>query len=722
MTRTETYRKLVSQNTEGHPWSDSSMLESDYWMSRVITECGGAELSPCLKRGRFEARMLQNLLIDVNDLELLVGRFSGKFAPDPSAAEEIAAYREKKEAYNLSGWGSNATSHRVVDYEKLLRLGIGGILAEIDSYLEKLPAEDTRRDFYVASRESIRSVALLAERYRDALLEKAAAASAPRREELLCMADVLSRVPMQPAKTFYEALQSMWLMQFALLAVGDISLTGRFDQYMYPYYEADLAAGRLTREKALELIEQLYYKHNEVYAAWPSSVMVCGMDRAGNHVLNDLSYLCIEAIGTTKLVNPSVNVAWYPELPKDFMDLCMKQIAEGYTRPAFFNDDLIQKGLREAGVSEEDARYYIHSTCVEITPIAASNVNVATPYINLNKAFEFVLGEGKQLYGSDCLVNCEPWFTLESLTDFASFRGAIELCLRKIIRNELTRTTEMLNHRIRFNSSPLASVLINDCLAKGMDVGSGGGRYSMVYPCFPGFINLIDSLAAVRKAVYEDHKLTLRELSDACRENFPNETVRQYLLNGCPKFGNDVPEVDVIGEELYALIREELSAFRTEVGATFYPSFFAWIMHGRLGREASALPDGRRQGEALSEHLGAMQGRDKAGPLAVIRSIARIPQHYGIGGIATNFRFSKGLAASAVGRDAIESLIAGFMDMKCFELQFNIVSTQDLLDAKAHPEEHQSLLVRVAGYSDYFVNLDPVIQDEILKRTEHETF
>jgi formate C-acetyltransferase len=212
--------------------------------------------------------------------------------------------------------------------------------------------------------------------------------------------------------------------------------------------------------------------------------------------------------------------------------------------------------------------------------------------------------------------------------------------------------------------------------------------------------------------------MTLSELGDMLRGNFEGaERMRQYLINRCPKIGNGIEEADRIGVEMYDMIREELTHYTTSVGATFHPSYFAWIMHGRLGMVAAATPDGRKQGEALSECLGSVQGMDRNGPTGILRSIEKIDQKYGIGGIATNLRFTKTLMDSPEGREAVKDYIKTFMAHDCFEVQFNVVDQKDLIEAKEHPEKHRTLMVRVAGYSDYFVNLDQFHQEEIIART-----
>jgi len=684
-----------------------------------------------LRRARIDCAFFDHSFIEISPEERLVGRPPETYELTDEQNELARTAREYRRLSGVNGGLSGLagldqalTGHRVVDYEKLLHQGVDDIVAEIGGYLAKIDYADPdaaeKESFYTASRRCLLGFVRFAGRIRTQLMEMAETADSPRREELLDMAETFRHAPAKPCTTFREAIQMMWLLEYSLGQLGDISLTGRMDNYLWPYYEKDLAEGVIDRQTAYELICEVYIKHSELYGTWPASVMVGGLDRAGNPVWNDISEMCLDAIGDTGLVNPSVNICWTEHIPDSAMQKALKLLSEGYTRPAFFNDRVIREGLVAAGVSEEDSRYYIHSTCVEITPIAASNIQVATPYINLTKAFEYVLGEGAPLYGQTYEVG--QWDTkLSDLDTYEKFSAAAYDAMGRIIHSELRRVTRLLYPHAHYASSPLASAFINDCLAQGKDAGAGGARYSFVYPCFPGFLNVVDSLAAVKKAVYDEKKISLEELRDLLKNDFSdNERMRLYLLNRCPKIGNDLPEVDMIGVDVYEFIRAALKQHSTCVNATFHPSFFAWIQHGFFGRVAAASPDGRRQGAALSENLGAVQGRDVNGPMALVRSISHIDQKYGIGGIATNLRFTKKMMAEPEGRQAVQRFVEHFMNQDCFEVQFNVVDQAVLLDAKVHPENHRDLMVRVAGYSDYFVDLIPEIQDEIIQRSEHD--
>ncbi len=682
-----------------------------------------------VKRAQIDSYILEHYPVAIDSEEWICGRFE-VIRP---RTEEEQAEREKwiqfwRDSPALDGSDGSGTGHRVIDFEKLLAVGVEGYLEEIDRREKAVTFDDPeairKLNFYKASRIELNGLLRFAERYEAALRERAASEpDSARREEYARMAENFANVPRRPARDFYEAIQCIWFVEFVACLLIDTVLTGRPDQYLYPFYKRDMENGTLTRAFALRLIENLYLKHNEIYDAWPASIMVGGVDRTGAPVWNELSYMMIEAIQETGLVNPSVAVCYTEDMPEDLLALCVDTISKGFTRPSLFNDRVVTAGLLDAGVSPEDARYYIHSTCVEITPIGASNIMVATPYIDLCKSLEYIFGEGKALFGAECRLYDPVRVSLDELTDFDAFLRTAKEIMRQILKRNIADVCDYAQYKASYTSTPFVSVFTKDCLEKGLDASAGGARYNFVYPCFPGFLTLVDSLAAVRKAVYEDGVLTLRELSALLKNDFAgDERMHSYLTNRCPKFGNDDDAVDRLAVELYDFVRHELSQYRICVGGTFHPSYFAWIMHGKLGEQAAASADGRKQGTALSECLGAVQGMDRHGPFAVMRSISKLDQKYGIGGIATNFRFSRSMLGTEAGQKALADFIRVFMENDCFEIQFNVVDQDVLLEAKTHPENYRTLMVRVAGYSDYFVDLDPVIQDEIIRRSEHGEF
>lgn len=722
--------------------------EKTYWFYEAVLHTPGEKFHN-IRRAKIDSYILNHYSVCVEPSDLLVGRYSTRFdmteqmQKDFDLAKQIlesSGPLNGSESASITGLRTASTGHRVIDYAKLLNKGIRGVMDEIDAKLatvdERTPDGIRSARVLESMKISLRGVCDYAARVRAHLEQLADRAQDERsRAAYLRMAENFKRAPWEPCTGFYEAVQCMWFMQFCLALLNDITLSGRVDNYLYPFYERDIANGKLTKEFAMEIIEDLYYKHNELYDSWPASVMVGGVDEDGNPVCNDLTRMFVDAIGRTELINPSVAVAYTEAIDEELLEKCVETVADGYTRPSIFNDRIVREGLMEAGVSERDARQYIHSTCVEITPIAASNILVATPYINLCKAFEYILCEKSKPYVIGLLPDIGPgwggdvWepylahdmdFSLDDIHTYDEFLNLFKKVAAQIIEAHVCSAIEITVQRSRYHSSPLASAFLNDCIERGRDSGDGGARYNFLYPNFPGVINVIDSLAAIRQCVFEEKKVTLRELGKICRDNFKgNEQLRSYILNRCPKFGNNDERVDSIGVDVYNFISDELAKYKECSGGTCHPSYFAYLYHGFMGQKTDATPDGRLAGAALSEHIGAFCGMDKQGPIAVMRSISRLDQKKGIGGIATNYRFAKPFIKNEKGRKAVANFIRVFMENDCFEIQFNVVDREDLLAAQKEPEKYQTLLVRVAGYSDYFVNLPDNIQAEIIQRTEN---
>ena len=736
MTTAEIKAAAFENGRNGRKWE-----ERHYLYHKGFLETRGEQFHN-LRRAKMDAYMFDHYTVEVSDFDLLVGRYSLAYSMTEGQRAEVEAARQIIDTVGeyASGAKTASTGHRVIDYELLLHEGVEGVLARVREHRAALDLHDPdmhAKDITYQSMElSLEGLIRFGQRTSETLAAYAAQTEdAERRAQLEVLSDMFTRIPAKPASTFYEAIQSMWFVQFALALIDDITLTGHPDRYLYPYYTADIAAGRLTRDFAMQLIEQLYFKHNELYDSWPASLMVGGVDRAGKPVWNELTYMCIEAIRTTGLINPSVSVCYTEDMPEDLLRLCMEIIAQGYTRPAIFNDRVVQRGLLDAGVSAEDAREYIHSTCVEITPVAAANILVATPYVNLCKACEYILYEKQKPYTVGILKALGPgWggveqnpylahdvdFSLDDLDTWDKFLSLFKTVIAEIIASHVGGVLWLTEMRRRYTASPLASAFLNDCVASGMDAGAGGARYNFNYPNFPGIINVIDSLSSIRQLVYEEKRLTLRDLARMCQTDFADdEAMRQYILNRTAKFGNNEESVDALAVEIYNFVDGEVKKYTSSIGGTTHPSYFAYVVHGQMGYITDATPDGRHAGMALSEHLGAVGGMDKNGPTAVMHSIAKLDQSKGIGGIATNYRFAKNFVTSPSGNAAVCSFIRAFMENDCFEIQFNVIDKKDLLDAREHPENYRTLLVRVAGYSDYFVNLAENVKDEVIARTEN---
>jgi formate C-acetyltransferase len=686
-----------------------------------------------LRRAKTIAHMLDHYPVVIDREDLLVGKLSTQRLAPEEARELADGGDELAEEGRGLRYGNGGTGgHRTVDFETLLELGVTGVLQQVYDRRKAADSDDRQGaetgQFCDACELTLSALLRFADRYRETLCRMAA--DNPHFRET---AALLERVPRHPPRTFREALQAVWFVQLALV-FDDISCTGHPDRYLWPFYERDLREGRLTRADALRLIEDLYLRSNEVFGDWPETIMVGGTDQDGEAVVNDLTYLSIEAIETVGLVNPNVALCYREDTPQDLLELCLDKSAKGFSHPALYNDAVITAGLIEAGLSVTDARYYQNSTCVEITPVGTSNVQVVQAVVSPVKALERLLNGGEEML-PDARARADrlacPDIPLSSLGSFSQFLDAYKDTLHRMVEQIMRVAVEGEERRARRGSCPLVSCFVRDCIERGRDVAAGGARYNYCGANISGFSTAVDSLCAIRDAVYVRQLVTLPELAQALRDNFASAApLRQALLNTCPKYGNDDSAADEMAEQLYEFIRQEISPYRTSLGGTFHLGCFSgW--GGRLdgkrvsasvsdGACAAASADGRLAGMPLSENIGPAPGADVAGLTALVNSVTKLDHRYGLGGLSVNWRLNPGMLRSKASRDKVLDLIREFMRKGGFEVQLNVIDSRTLRQAKAEPERFRNLAVRIAGYSEYFCNVGEAQQDAIIARTEYE--
>ncbi len=668
----------------------------------------GAEASHILRRGRLAGEILRGLTPVIDPDELLVGKFS----PRPLTAEEaaeVARWQEYGEPATSKANGQRA--HMAVDYDLLLRDGIAGLRARIERFRDALDTsrgDDYEKDcFYRACLEALDGVTALAAKYADHAEALAADATPERATELREIARVCRRVPLHPPESFREALQAVHFLTFCLCAGNRMCLfqLGRPDRYLWAFYARDLAAGRITPEAAQELIDCLALLLNEytprgLAVGW----MVGGRDEHGADVTNALSYLFTQTIGHVRLAYPGVGVCWSRETPPELLALASALLARGYSHPALFNDEVITRGLLDQGLPLRDACLYIHSTCVEITPVACSNVYVASPYYNLIQCLHDVLGI-PPLGGA-----AGP---LPALASFDDLLDRFRARLREVIRSGVVEQHACMQSRAQGGGFPLLSCFVHDCLGRGRDIDQGGARVNWVESSFVGLANLVDALAAIRRCVFTDGTLPLATLREALLANFDGFPAVRAQLARVPKYGTDDDTVDALAVTLTDFLRVECARYRSYWGDAVVPGFFCWIMHEMLGRGTCASADGRPAGFPFADGSGPAQGRETLGPTAAIRSVTKWDHAPMLGGIAVNMRFTPGTAPAA-----LHGMLESFLRLGGFEAQVNVVAPATLRDAQLHPAHHRDLVVRVAGYSDYFVGLSPEMQAEVMLRAE----
>lgn len=662
-----------------------------------------------------EAETLRRAPLGLAEGELLAGRL------DP-AAEPLQGVERSQ-----SPFPGGMTAHMALDSDALISRGISGIEAEVNDRLAAT-TDPERRVFCQSCLIALQGFRDLVHRFSD-LAESLSrrVEDATVRAEMTDLVQVLASVPERPATTFHEALQAMHLLFFAA-SVANCGLfgTGRPDRTLWPFYLRDIASGRLTRERALELLCCQFILMNYLIPL-PLPVMVGGIDADGRDASNELTELCLEADHLVELLNPSIGLGVNHETPERLLDLAAESLLAGRTKPSLFNDHVISEGLRLRGAAPSDSINCIHSTCVEITVVGASNIFVASPYINLLKPLEWILNEGQHLDGRNAVgengdIND---FTrlmpapLPKLTTFEAFLTEYERQLAGKIADAALQQQAIRRGRMNGWAFPLLSCFTRDCIARGLDTDRGGARYTWTESSNVGLANLVDSLSVIRRRVYEERRWTLEEVRSALASNYANERQRLELISGAPRYGNGDEEADRLAARIVEIIYREHAKHADATGGPFVPGFFCWIMHRVLGSQTGASPDGRRRGEVLSDAAGAAQGRDRAGPTAAIRSITSWDHRPGIGGIVLNLRFATGFFDSPESRRNLISLIRTYVELGGFEMQINSVDTATMRAAQERPDEYADLIVRVAGYSDYFTRLDRAMQNEVIARTEH---
>ncbi len=689
---------LFRTKRSGKPLSPSRTLmehDYDYLGARVAYE---------------DLRAISQDLADLHGAELgltygeIFGELQRYFSEDPQVWNLLQQFFHARDDPDGRLW--NFTNHAAVDYEKVLSRGYGGLLKEVRDRSSR--ADRSKKIFYQAAAISLDAVIHFISRYADRAAGLAAQESnLERKAELEHITVLVRRISREPAQGFHQALQLFWLTHLALAMAGGIALAaGRFDQYMHPFYRRDVEEKRITPEEALELLTCLWLKFNEPKLGAVQNLTVGGLSAEGNDTTNELSFLCLEAARLAKCPYPNLSVRIHKRTPEAFFKEVSNTIRLGMGFPSVFNDEILIPALCNVGFAMEDARDYCVMGCQEIMiPKKQPSWEVSFGF-NLPNCLERVLipeGRGNRF----------PNFT------------SLLLAYKAQVAEQIHRVVVHANRKYRtlftIGSEPFGSALLDDCLELGRDMYQRGTRYPAAIGMWClGLATAADSLAAIRKLVFEDRAMSLDELAGALQANFENhEALRLFLLNKAPKFGNDDDGVDLLAKEIAESFCREVLKHRGPHEEFYLPLLASYTGHVGAGEETGATPDGRRSGEPISDAASPAQGRDLKGPTAVLRSATKIDYTLAPGGVALNIKFSAGTLKGEKGVANLSALLKAYFESGGQEIQVNVVDRAPLIDAKAHPEQYRNLIVRVAGFNEYFVKLDANLQDEIIARTEH---
>ena len=648
--------------------------------------------------------------------------------------------------FGMEGKLNAGDAHIVVDYADLLRLGLKDFERRAKEYKDNLdltrPDSIDKYQFYKAVLITIEAVRTFAGRYAALAREKAGKAAEARRAELLEIARICDKVPYEPAETFHEAVQSVWFIQLILqIESNGHSLSyGRFDQYAWPYLEADLAAGRITEDEAVELLTNLWIKtltvnkvrsqaHTFSSAGSPmyQNVTIGGQTPDGRDAVNRLSFLLLRSIGQTRLPQPNLTVRYHRNLNQAFMDEALEVMKLGTGMPAFNNDEVIIPSFIEKGVKKEDAYDYSAVGCVETAvPGKWGYRCTGMSYMNFPRILLMAMNRGVDMTSGKRFT--EDYGDFRNMQSFDELMQAWDNTVR-----ELTRASVIVENAIDLASERevpdiLCSTLTRDCLGRGKTIKEGGAVYDFISGLQVGIADMADSLAAIKTLVFEEKKITAGQLMDALENDFAGpegEQIRRLLINEAPKYGNDDDRADLLVVDAYASYIDEMKKYpntrygRGPVGGIRYAGTSSISANVGQGYGTMATPNGRHARQPLAEGCSPAHSMDKNGPTAVFKSVSKLPTHEITGGVLLNQKVTPSLLSTAENTKKLELMIRAFFNrLEGYHVQYNVVDRATLIDAQKHPEKHRDLIVRVAGYSAFFNVLSRATQDDIIERTE----
>jgi formate C-acetyltransferase len=597
--------------------------------------------------------------------------------------------------------------HDSLDYEKLLAVGVKGLLSEINERRSSLNLEEplavAKYEFYEGCQIELEALLDIQKRYAAYARVLARSSDPERAAELEEIADILQKVPAEPAASFREALQAIHFYSLCIFGADPYNY-GRLDQYLINLYREDIKTGRLSPGEAQELVD-CFNIASQKFALLdiPQTIAVGGRDKKGKIVDNELTRIFLQSIANVHSQSNQIMLLYSSAHDREILRFAVELQAEGHSQPPIYNDDLISKSLRKIGVSEEDSYHYSTAGCVEIVPCACSSIYTTCPYHNLAK---YLLEAMEQ-----------PVSSLEEL--ITVFNGIV----KKEVFNGNLRYKRMQMERMRNGGEPLRySCLKNDCLARGLSVDEGGARYNRVSPNFIGFANVIDSLTAIDHLVFKNRELTMEKFREILNANYEgNEELRKRIIYKIPHFGTNEESTDALAVRITNTLLEICRGFTDyRDNAPLLPGIFTWRSHSDMGRKTGATPDGRKAGEAFAAGSSAVPGRETEGPTAALLSATAWDQSSFLGGAVNNITFSKKqLNGESESKERLCGLIEAFFSNGGIQIQFNITDRETLLDAVKHPEAHRDLVVRISGFNAAFVTTDPEIQQEIIARTEH---
>lgn len=627
----------------------------------------------------------------------------------------------------------HAQGHINPNVAEWLEYGPAGYRKMAEEKLETATKE-SQKQFYQSVMIVMKGVQHFMMRYHDLLMKEAENQPAEVKASMEKVAEICKNISIRPAESFHEAVQSTWFLFVVLQMESNASSfsPGRLDRHLISYYERSIADGSMTKQDALEIIECMWLKFNEIvymrnsggakyFAGFPIgfNVAIGGQDENGKDYSNELSFLFLEAQKHIGLPQPNLSVRLHEETGEELLKEAVRTVALGSGMPQFFNDKAVIPAIEELGIEEKDALDYAIVGCVELTTQGNNLGWSDSAMFNLNKALEVTLT------GGICLLTGEQiapnYGSLPEYETFEDVENALKKQIDYFMDKMLLACEEVEKAHIDLLPSPFLSATIDNCMEKGVDVTAGGAKYNLSGIQMIQVANLADSLASLKQLVFDEKRFSKEEVLDALKNNFEGyEFMRTVMVNKVPKYGNDNEFVDAMGAKWANYFKDRLRTFTNYRGGPYHTGMYTVSAHVPMGQNVGASLDGRRAMEPLADGgMSPVYGRDIKGPTAVLKSVSKLDKTCTTNGGLLNMKFLPEFFTTEIGVQKFANFLRTFVDLEIPHIQFNVVRKEDLIAAKKNPEQYRSLTVRVAGYTAYFTELAGDLQDEIIARTSY---
>ncbi len=681
-------------------------------------------------------RPQDKFLVHPEDIEtfrnVIVPYWKGK------SLEDVLHQRFGEEISNISkvvkiNQTDHAQGHICPNVEEWLQKGVQGYIDEAQHHLES--CDKDQKEFYSCVVLVMQGVQAFILRYRDLLLQRAQEANAKDQASLKEVAQICENLAYHPASTFHEAIQSLWFLFVVLHMESNASSfsPGRLDKILYPYYKNDIESLRLTDDEALELIECLWLKFNQIvylrnknsakyFAGFPIgfNIALGGVDADGNDFSNELSHLFLQAQEDIGLPQPNLSVRLHENTNDALLSHAVRVVSKGSGMPQFFNDKAIVNEMVKLGISKQDAMNYAIVGCVELTTHGNNLGWSDAAMFNLNKVLELTMNHGK------CFITQEQlgpdYGSLETYATYEELEEAYAKMITYFVEKMIPCCEAVEKGHIDVLPTPFLSAVIDNCMEKGMDVTRGGAKYNLSGIQMIQVANVADSLSSLKQLVYDEKRYTGAAVLHALQTNFENdEVMRQMMLHRVPKYGNDIDWVDEIGVKWARYFRSELVQYTNYRKGPYHTGMYTVSAHVPMGQNVGASPDGRLSQTPLADGgMSAVYGRDLYGPTAVLKSVSKLDNNLTTNGGLLNMKFLPEFFATESGIQKFCDFLRTFVDLEIPHVQFNVVRKEHLLDAQKNPDKYRSLTIRVAGYTAYFTELAGDLQNEIIERTTYD--